>query len=153
MESTVLIYIIQRPTIQVATGPVCAHERYAATLYWTKKPKDLSKKLADKLKRDGNDVLAFDDPVKVPVIAKPISNIYRKYIHNQVSTRIRTDYYWHKLGDKIIRGDGPTAVCFRIGYFLSSPLPVPTLWMSQQPIYQKQQSLHDSGRKNRWLFR
>ncbi|XP_060588234.1 uncharacterized protein LOC132743696 [Ruditapes philippinarum] len=41
-----------------------------------------------------------------------------------ISLLIGADFYWQIVGDKIIRGDGPTAVSSRIGYFLSGPLHV-----------------------------
>jgi len=36
---------------------------------------------------------------------------------------IGADDYWDIVGDDIIRGNGPTAVASRLGYFLSGPLP------------------------------
>lgn len=78
----------------------------------------------------------------IPVIAKSISNIYRKSIYNlkylqglklahpitmgttfEISLLVVADYYWQIVGDKNIRGDGPTAVSSRNGYILSGPLP------------------------------
>lgn len=33
------------------------------------------------------------------------------------------DHYWDIIGDKIVRGDGPTAVESKLGYLLSGPAP------------------------------
>jgi hypothetical protein len=38
-----------------------------------------------------------------------------------VNLLIGADYYWEFMEDKIIRGDGPTAVESKIGYLLFSP--------------------------------
>jgi hypothetical protein len=78
----------------------------------------------------------------VPVISKPISIRYRQSISKlsylkglklahpvkeddqfEISLLIGADSYWQIVGDDVIRGDGPTAVSSRIGYFLSGPLP------------------------------
>lgn len=85
-------------------------------------------------------------PIKVlivPMIAKPINNRFRqstatlKYLKGlklahpvtmetmfDIDLLIGADYYWDIVGDGVIRGNGPTAVSSRIGYFLSGPLPV-----------------------------
>ena len=39
----------------------------------------------------------------------------------RVNLLIGADYYWEFMEDKIIRGDGPTAVESKIGYLLSGP--------------------------------
>ena len=46
----------------------------------------------------------------------------------EVSLLIRADYYWSIVEDKIIRGNGPTAMKYKLGYLLSGPLstPLPT---------------------------
>ncbi|XP_060570474.1 uncharacterized protein LOC132728821 [Ruditapes philippinarum] len=41
-----------------------------------------------------------------------------------ISLLIGADRYWEIIGDRIIRGDGPTAVQSKIGFLLSGPLPV-----------------------------
>ena len=77
----------------------------------------------------------------VPFIAKPIniqsqrSAASLSYLHGlklahpvnadetfEISLLIGADYYWQIVGDEVVRGDGPTAVSSRIGYFLSGPL-------------------------------
>jgi len=79
----------------------------------------------------------------VPTIAAPLSNTVRATISDiphlkglplahpvsstenfEISLLIGADFYWHIIGDHIIRGDGPTAVSSRLGYVLSGPLPV-----------------------------
>jgi hypothetical protein len=79
----------------------------------------------------------------VPIIAKPINYVYRnsikhlKYLQGlklahpfsmdttfDISLLVGADFYWQIVGDKIIRGDGPTAVSSRVGYFLSGQLHV-----------------------------
>ena len=40
----------------------------------------------------------------------------------EISLLIGADYYWDIVGDKIIRGNGPTAVSSKIGYLLSGPV-------------------------------
>jgi len=68
-------------------------------------------------------------------INEPLSTVYQEF---EVSTRAATrtsgddggfisllvgaDFYWQIVGDQVVRGDGPTAVSSRIGYFLSGPL-------------------------------
>ena len=42
-----------------------------------------------------------------------------------ISILIGADYYWQFIQDRIIRGNGPTAVQSRLGYLLSGPLPLP----------------------------
>jgi len=78
----------------------------------------------------------------VPVIAKPLSNYFRSCVTNlpylrglklahpissdnefEISMLIGADHYWDIVGDNIVRGNGPTAVASRLGYFLSGPLP------------------------------
>ncbi|XP_063442104.1 uncharacterized protein LOC134722415 [Mytilus trossulus] len=79
----------------------------------------------------------------VPKIAVPLQNHVRKldlknnYIYLQglnlahpitdesmfeITVLIGADYYWQFIEDKIIRGDGPTAVKSKLGYLLSGPL-------------------------------
>ena len=81
----------------------------------------------------------------VPVIAAPLQNTYHAYLTNMehlqglhlanpvtkssnfyISLLIGADYYWQFMGDHIVRGDGPTAMQSRLGYFLSGPLVVPS---------------------------
>lgn len=40
-----------------------------------------------------------------------------------VDILVGADYYWSIVKDKVIRGQGPTAVSSRLGYLLSSPMP------------------------------
>ena len=40
----------------------------------------------------------------------------------EITVLIGADYYWQFIEDKIIRGDGPTAVKSKLGYLLSGPL-------------------------------
>ena len=40
-----------------------------------------------------------------------------------INILVGADYYWAFVQDRIIRGDGPTAVQSRLGYLLSGPLP------------------------------
>ena len=42
--------------------------------------------------------------------------------HFEISLLIGVDHYWKLVGDHTIRGDGPTAVKSKLGYFLSGPL-------------------------------
>ena len=80
----------------------------------------------------------------VPDIAVPLKNVtYEKVTQLphlkaqpvttdesfRISLLIGVDYYWDIIEDDIIRGDGPTAVGSKLGYLLSSPLPV------TQPTY------------------
>ena len=43
----------------------------------------------------------------------------------QISILIGADFYWQFIQDRIVRGEGPTAVESRLGYLLSGPLPFP----------------------------
>ena len=43
----------------------------------------------------------------------------------QISILIGADFYWLFIQDRIVRGEGPTAVESRLGYLLSGPLPFP----------------------------
>jgi len=47
----------------------------------------------------------------------------------QISLLVGADHYWDFVEDRVVRGNGPTAVKSKIGYLLSSPMP-PT---SQKP--------------------
>ncbi|XP_053388749.1 uncharacterized protein LOC123533693 [Mercenaria mercenaria] len=78
----------------------------------------------------------------VPVIAVPLRNIpqfvtslpylrHLKLAHPvidddkfEISLLIGADHFWKIVGNKIIRGNGPTAVSSRVGYLLSGPVPV-----------------------------
>ena len=82
--------------------------------------------------------------VHVPTIAVPLRNRQRNvtslpYLHGlklahpltgedifSISLLIGADKYWDIVGNRVIRGDGPTAVQSKIGYLLSGPLPTPT---------------------------
>jgi len=44
----------------------------------------------------------------------------------EISVLIGADYYWHFVGDHVIRGTGPTAVQSKLGYLLSGPIPSAT---------------------------
>ena len=44
----------------------------------------------------------------------------------EISLLVGADHYWDIIGDKIIRGDGPTAVESKLGYLLSGPAPPAT---------------------------
>ena len=41
----------------------------------------------------------------------------------EITLLIGADFYWTIIQNKIIRGDGPTAVQSKLGYLLSGPLP------------------------------
>ena len=43
-----------------------------------------------------------------------------------ISLLVGADHYWESVGDKIIRGDGPTEVESKLGYLLSGPAPPTT---------------------------
>ena len=80
----------------------------------------------------------------VPTIAVPLRNRQRNvtslpYLHGlklahpltgedifSISHLIGADKYWDIVGNRVIRGDRPTAVQSKIGYLLSGPLPTPT---------------------------
>ena len=84
------------------------------------------------------------DVLIVPTIAVPLRNRQRNvtslpYLHGlklahpltgedifSISLLIGADKYWDIVGNRVIRGDGPTAVQSKIGYLLSGPLPTPT---------------------------
>lgn len=90
-----------------------------------------------------NQKISIDELV-IPKIAVPFKNQIRKldftenkYMYLQglnlahpitdesiveIDVLIGADYYWQFVGDKIIRGDGPTAVNSNLGYLLSGPL-------------------------------
>ena len=78
----------------------------------------------------------------VPKLAAPIRNSIRAHLDKlpylqelplahpltseenfHISILIGADYYWQFIQDRIVRGDGPTAVESRLGYLLSGPLP------------------------------
>ena len=44
----------------------------------------------------------------------------------EISVLIGADHYWHFVEDRVIRGNGPTAVQSKLGYLLSGPLPSAT---------------------------
>ena len=77
----------------------------------------------------------------VPKIAAPLQNAMPlpgdqyPYLHGlklthpvgsdnkfEITLLIGADFYWNLVQDKIIRGNGPTAVESKIGYLLSGPL-------------------------------
>jgi len=81
----------------------------------------------------------------VPELAAPIHNSVRThlnqlpYLHDlrlahpvtsdenfHISVLIGADFYWRFIQDRVVRGDGPTAVESRLGYLLSGPLPLST---------------------------
>ena len=85
-------------------------------------------------------------PIKVPIvptITSPLQNQSRKITQNmhylrgltlahpvtdaesfEINLPFGVDFYWNVVQDKIIRGNGPTAVESKIGYLLSGPVPV-----------------------------
>ena len=84
------------------------------------------------------------DVLIVPTIAVPLRNRQLNvtslpYLHGlklahpltgedifSISLLIGADKYWDIVGNRVIRGDGPTAVQSKIGYLLSGLLPTPT---------------------------
>ncbi|XP_060570545.1 uncharacterized protein LOC132728870 [Ruditapes philippinarum] len=90
---------------------------------------------------DDNEKICIDVLI-VPKIAVPLRNINQNilalpYLHGlklahpvtndrdfEISLLIGADSYWKIVQDKVIRGNGPTAVQSRLGYLLSGPLPV-----------------------------
>ncbi|XP_060554822.1 uncharacterized protein LOC132715774 [Ruditapes philippinarum] len=82
------------------------------------------------------------DVLIVPTIAVPLPNLQRnvkclKYIEGlklahritdidddfEISLLIGADYFWQIVQNKVVRGNGPTAVKSKLGYLLSGPLP------------------------------
>jgi len=80
----------------------------------------------------------------VEQLAAPIRNLVCTHLHKvpylkgltlahpvtgdenfEIPILIGADYYWHFVQDKIVRGNGPTAVNSWLGYLLSGPLPLP----------------------------
>jgi len=43
----------------------------------------------------------------------------------EITVLIGADFYWQLVEDKIICGNGPTAVQSKLGYLLSGPIPSP----------------------------
>ena len=43
----------------------------------------------------------------------------------EITVLIGADFYWQVVEDKIILGNGPTAVQSKLGYLLSGPVPSP----------------------------
>ena len=92
---------------------------------------------------DSREKIAIDVLI-VPTIAVPLGNSLRdavslpylrglKLAHLltgedifSISLLIGADKYWDIVGNRVIRGDGPTAVQSKIDYLLSGPLPTPT---------------------------
>ena len=90
---------------------------------------------------DRSEKIAIDVLI-VPTIAVPLCNIQQevstlKYLHGlklahpvttensfEISLLIGADSYWKIVQNRVVRGNGPTAVQSRIGYLLSGPLPV-----------------------------
>ena len=84
------------------------------------------------------------DVLIVPTIGVPLRNRQRNvtslpYLHGlklahpltgedifSISLLIGADKYWDIVGNRVVRGDGPTAVQSKIGYLLSGPLPTST---------------------------
>ena len=84
------------------------------------------------------------DVLIVPTIAVPLGNRQRDvttlpYLRGlnlahpltgedifSISLLIGADKYWDIVGNRVVRGDGPTAVQSKIGYLLSGPLPTST---------------------------
>ena len=89
------------------------------------------------------------DVLIVPTIAVPLGNRQRdvtslpylrglKLAHPltgeeifSISLLIGADKYWDIVGNRVIRGDGPTALQSKIGYLLSRPFQTPTTDMLQ----------------------
>ena len=75
-----------------------------------------------------------------------------------ISILIGADYYWQFIQDRIVRGDGPTAVESRLGYLLSGPLPSTQLayiTCSQVlvfPVSLKIRTVTTSGQWNLWAL-
>ncbi|XP_071161120.1 uncharacterized protein [Mytilus edulis] len=44
----------------------------------------------------------------------------------EISVLVGADYYWDIVGDRVIRGSGPTAVQSKVGYLLSGPIQLNT---------------------------
>ncbi|XP_060569657.1 uncharacterized protein LOC132728064 [Ruditapes philippinarum] len=82
------------------------------------------------------------DVLIVPTIAVPLPNLQKnvkclKYIEGlklahpitdtdddfEISLLIGADYFWQIVQNKVVRGNGPTAVKSKLGYLLSGPLP------------------------------
>ena len=52
-------------------------------------------------------------------LAHPVTN----HENFEISLLVGADHYWDIMEDRIIRGNGPTAMQSKIGYLLSGPLP------------------------------
>ncbi|XP_060557728.1 uncharacterized protein LOC132718116 [Ruditapes philippinarum] len=100
---------------------------------------------------DDNEKICIDGLCIVPKIAVPLRNINQNtiqplpYLHGlklahpvtndrdfEISLLIGADSYWKIVQDKVVRGNGPTAVQSRLGYLLSGPLPVSNFPASRQ---------------------
>ena len=95
------------------------------------------------LTTDRNEKIAIDVLI-VPTIAVPLCNVQQevtnlKYLRGlklahpvtnessfDISLLIGADSYWKIVQNRVVRGNGPTAVQSKIGYLLSGPLPVHT---------------------------
>ena len=65
---------------------------------------------------------------KLPYLQElPLAHPVTSNENFHISILIGADYYWQFIQDRIVRGDGPTAVESRLGYLLSGPLPFPQL--------------------------
>ena len=92
------------------------------------------------LKTDYGDKIPIS-VLNVPNIAAPLQNRFRTCVQNvphlrrlklahpmtsdeefEISLLIGADNYWDIVEDNIIRGNGPTAMQSKLGYFLSGPL-------------------------------
>ncbi|XP_052271452.1 uncharacterized protein LOC127872161 [Dreissena polymorpha] len=107
-----------------AVSPVCAGGRYVeANILMDEGAQRsfITQKLADKLQlqHDGTDVInlsTFGD------LAHSVRRLHTATI-NIVATDGCMIPIRQIVGDQVVRGNGPTAVSSRIGYFLSGPLP------------------------------
>ena len=113
----------------------------------------------------------------VPKLAAPICNSIRAHLDKlpylqelplahpvtseenfHISILIGADYYWQFIQDRIMRGDGPTAVESRLGYLLSGPLPstqLACITCSQVLVFPaslKIQTVTTSGQWNLWAL-
>ena len=52
----------------------------------------------------------------------PLANPVQGTDKFEISLLVGADFYWHIVQDRVVRGNGPTAVESKIGYLLSGPL-------------------------------
>ena len=118
----------------------CKHQRICISAFWGEAiPRELQSTSIAIQTNDGGEV-----PVSVlvvPKVAAPFQNAVplsgNQYPHLyglqlahpvgsdnkfEITLLVGADFYWNLVQDKIIRGNGPTAVESKIGYLLSGPL-------------------------------